>query len=293
MPEHLVRNAVYEGCTAGFQEARVVLVGAGWDGTASYRPGSRFAPIALRSETVLAQENYSPYFQQDLSELPVHDAGDVDIPFGNKEEALRRIEQTASFLVDSGKIPVFIGGEHLITLPTVQPLIRKYPNLVVVQLDAHLDLMDVLFGERFSHGTVMRRIYEKIAGDGRIFQVGIRSGSREEYQFAAAHTRLFPFTLRNFVSEIPQLIGKPVYLTLDVDVFDPSLIPGTGTPEAGGIFFPEFMELLQVMRPLNIVGADLVELAPPIDPTNTSTIIVSKILRELLIALAGKKEEGE
>ncbi len=286
MLNHIVRNTVYEGCTADFSSARVVLVGAGWDGTASYRPGSRFAPIALRSETVLAQENYSPYFERDLSELPVHDLGDVDIPFGNKEEALRRIQATATELVAQGKVPVFIGGEHLITLPAVRPLLQRYPDLVVVQLDAHLDLMDELFGERFSHGTVMRRIFDLMQADGRIYQVGIRSGSREEYQFAREHTRLFPFHTRDFLRVVHRLKDVPVYLTVDIDVFDPAVIPGTGTPEAGGIFFPEFIEFLDAIRSLSIVGADLVELAPQIDPTNVSTIVASKILREMLIALA-------
>jgi len=284
-PDFIVKNAHYEGCTAEFNEARIVLVGAGYDGTSSYRPGSRFAPTALRSETVLAQENFSPYFQRDLTEIPVHDLGDVDIPFGEKKKALYRIEAVSRFIVERGKVPFFVGGEHLITLPAMKPLLEKYENLQVVQLDAHLDLMDKLFGERYSHGTVMRRIYDLLPPEGRIFQVGIRSGSREEYQFARSHTRLYPFRTGEFLDQISQLSGKPVYLTVDLDVFDPSLIPGTGTPEAGGIFFPEFIEFLRAMQGMDIVGADMVELAPHIDPTHVSTITASKVLREMLVVI--------
>ncbi|RMI08866.1 MAG: agmatinase [Calditrichaeota bacterium] len=284
-PDFLLPRPPYEGCVADLESADIVLVGAGYDGTASYRPGSRFAPIAIRSETLYAQENYSPYFQRDLTDKAIHDLGDIDLPAGNKTLALERIHRTARWLFDSGKRPVVIGGEHLITLPVVEAALSCYPELHLVQVDAHLDLMDELFGDRLSHGTVMRRIYERLGEPGRIYQVGIRSGSREEYQFAEGHTRLFPFTTREFIARVDQLRGKPVYLSLDVDVFDPSLIPGTGTPEAGGIFFPEFIDLLRALEPLNIVAADLVELAPQLDPTNVSTIVASKVLRELLIML--------
>ncbi len=282
-PDFIIKRTNYEGCTADFDDAKVVLVGAGYDGTSSYRPGSRFAPIALRSETILAQEDYSPYFKMDLKDKPIHDLGDVDIPFGNKEETLRRIQAASRFLISNGKTPFFLGGEHLITFPVIKPLMEKYPDLCVLQLDAHLDLIDVLFGERFSHGTVMRRVYDLIKEPGRIYQVGIRSGSPEEYDFADKNTRLFPFDSQDFLNHIHELKGKPVYLTVDLDVFDPSLLPGTGTPEAGGIFFKEFIELLYAIRDLNLVGGDMVELTPHIDPTQNSTIIASKILREILM----------
>ncbi len=283
--DFIIKRSIYEGCTAGFEEARIVLVGAGYDGTSSYRPGSRFAPIALRSETVLAQENYSPYLNKDLTEHQIHDLGDIDLPFGDKNEVLRRIELTSREIVAAGKIPFFLGGEHLITLPAVRPLIEQYPDLYLIQLDAHLDLMDTLFGDKLSHGTVMRRIFELLPEPGRIYQFGIRSGSKEEYRFAQENTRLFPFNLKNASAALQELKDRPIYLTVDLDVFDPALLPGTGTPEAGGIFFPEFIEFLQEIQGFRIVGADMVELSPQIDPTNNSTIIASKILRELLLTV--------
>ncbi len=284
-PEFIVKYSRYEGCTATFEEAEVVLVGAGFDGTSTYRPGSRFAPQALRSETVLAQEDYSPYLKRDLRDKPVHDLGDIDIAFGNKEETLRRIESASRFILESGKKPFFLGGEHLITLPIIRPFIEKYPDLHIIQFDAHLDLMDKLFGDHLSHGTVMRRIIDILPEPYRVYQVGIRSGSKEEFLFAESNTRLFPFDHFEFLKNVDELKGKPIYLSIDLDVFDPSLIPGTGTPEAGGLFFHHFVELLNVLDELHIVGGDMVELAPQIDPTNVSTIIASKILRELLLIL--------
>ena len=275
----------FEGCHADYADARLVIVGAGFDGTSSYRPGSRFAPQSIRAETRLSQENYSPYFQVDLSELAIHDAGDLDLPFGNKEEALRRIKKAVQQIVSDGKIPCVIGGEHLISLPVFQAVCQAYPDVHLLQLDAHLDLMDELFGDRLSHGTVMRRILETIGDGKRLFQVGVRSGSREEFQFAQQHTQLFLFHTREFQKQVHLLEGHPVYLSLDVDVFDPALLPGTGTPEAGGIFFDEFIAFLKAIKPLNIVGCDLVELSPRLDPTGNSTITAAKILRELLITI--------
>jgi len=283
--DHLLERTPYEGCVADFENADIVLAGAGYDGTSSYRAGSRFAPLAIRSETFYSQEDYSPYFRRDLKEKAIHDAGDIDIPFGNKELALELIGQTAEDIFKAGKKPCFIGGEHLITLPVVRAAFEAYPDLRIIQLDAHLDLMDELFGDVYSHGTVIRRCYD-IIGDGRrIFQVGIRSGSKEEFEFAESHTRLYPFSTREFLKDIPELKDVPVYLTLDLDVFDPSLIPGTGTPEAGGIFFQEYIELLKALEGLNFIGCDVVELSPKIDPSGASTVVAAKILRELLMII--------
>jgi len=283
--KYIIRSKHYEGCTADFENADVVLFGAGFDGTSSYRPGSRFAPNSIRNEAYYFQEDYSPYFQEDLKNKKIHDLGDVEIIFGNKEKSLDRIETISRFIMQNNKIPVCIGGEHLITYPIVKAVYEMHPDLHIIQLDAHLDAMDELFGEKFSHGTVIRRIYDLIQKPNHIYQVGIRSGSWEEFQFAETHTRLFLFNTINFINSIDELSNKPIYLTLDVDVFDPSLLPGTGTPEAGGIFFQEYIELLRKIKQLNIVGADIVELSPYIDSANVSAIVASKVLRELLIIL--------
>jgi agmatinase len=279
----IIKNGHYEGCISTYEDAEVILFGAGFDGTSTYRPGSRFAPMALRSETLLAQEDYSPYFDLDLKDKKIHDLGDVEVVFGDTSETLARIEKISTYIVNDGKKPVCIGGEHLVTLPVVKPLLNNYPDLQIIQLDAHLDLMDELFGDRYSHGTVMRRIFDLMKQPFRIYQVGVRSGHRDEYAFAKSNTNLYPFNSDEFLKNLDAFSDKPVYLTIDLDVFDPSLIPGTGTPEAGGIFFQEFISVLKSISNINIVGADIVELSPQIDPTNTSTIVASKILRELLL----------
>nr|HQU74155.1 agmatinase [Calditrichia bacterium] len=243
--EHRIERTPYEGCFSTYEEAQIVIIGAGYDGTVSYRPGSRFGPLAMRTETLYSQEDYSPYFRRDLKEIAIHDAGDIDIPFGSKDRVLSLIHQAVSEIVEDGKKPCMLGGEHLVTLPAVQAVLKRYPDLHIVQLDAHLDMIDELFGSRLSHGTVMRRCTELLESPANLWQVGIRSGGQAEFAYAEAHTRLFPFHARDFLAAMENLKDKPVYLTLDLDVFDPSLIPGTGTPEAGGIFFPEYIDILK------------------------------------------------
>ncbi len=283
--ESLIPRVPYEGCRSSYSDADLVLIGAGYDGTSSYRPGSRFAPQAVRAETLYSQEDYSPYFDREITEKAIHDAGDLDLPIGNKTGVLEMIREAARELFADRKRPCFIGGEHLITLPVIEAALEKYQGLHLLQLDAHLDLIDELFGDRLSHGTVMRRCLEMLQKGDCLHQVGIRSGSREEWQFARQHTRLFPFDTKAFLENAAQLQGFPVYLTLDLDIFDPAQFPGTGTPEAGGIFFPEFIAFLKGIAGLNIVGCDVVELSPKIDPTGNSTAFAAKVLRELLIAI--------
>lgn len=283
---NLMQGARFLECESALEDSKTVLVGAGYDGTSSYRAGSRFAPQAVRSETLYSLESYSPYFNRDLIDMAVHDAGDIDLPFGDKKTALEMIRSVADEIHEMNKLPFFIGGEHLITLPLFEAALQKYNNLHLVQLDAHLDLMDTLFGDRLSHGTVVRRIMDLIGGK-RISQVGGRSGSREEFELAREKTQYFPFNTMEFNTHAHLLGDVPVYLTIDLDVFDSSLIPGTGTPEAGGIFFPEFIQFLQSVSQLNIVACDVVELAPRIDPTGASTAVASKVIREVLLAVSG------
>ena len=275
----------FEGCIATLEESEIVLIGAGYDGTSSYRPGSRFAPVTIRSEALYSQENYSPYFEKDLTEKSIFDAGDMDLPIGNKSDALKIINKTADELFKGKKKVCTIGGEHLVTLPIVQAALQFFPELRIIQIDSHLDLMDDLFGDKFSHGTVMRRISELKETNKWIYQLGIRSGSKEEYDFAKMNTHVFQFNLNKVSEVIPEISKYPIYLSVDLDVFDPSLIPGTGTPEAGGIFFPDYIKFLKAMKGTNIIGCDMVELSPKIDPTGNSTIHAAKILRELLMVL--------
>lgn len=281
------------GCTAEFDEAKIVLYGAPFDSTTSYRPGARFGPSAIRHESY-GIETYSPYQKRDLTDINVFDSGDLELCFGDTAAALAVIGERADEIVSNGKIPLLLGGEHLVTLPPVEQLYKQYPDLHIIHFDAHADLRDDYLGAKLSHACVLRRIHD-LVGDGRIHQFGIRSGERSEFEFAAAHTDMHPLTLAGFgevrtaLDEITSLLAGrnvPVYVTVDLDVLDPSEFPGTGTPEAGGISFLELLDsLIMIASRLNVVGADLVELAPSLDSSGRSTALACKLLREVLLAL--------
>jgi agmatinase len=231
-------------------------------------------------------ETYSPYQDKDLASQRVFDAGDLELPFGNPAKALVQICTFESELYKAGKIPVMIGGEHLVTLSAVKAAMETYPDLHILHFDAHTDLRQDYLGETLSHSTVMRRIWE-LVGDNRIFQFGIRSGEKTEFEWGAAHLSMNRYNMDGLRDVIGKLIGKPVYFTIDLDVLDPSVFPGTGTPEPGGISFCDLLQaVLLAGSKLHIVGADINELAPNYDPSGASTIVACKVLRELLLALS-------
>lgn len=268
---------------ADFDEARAVIFGAPFDGTTSFRPGTRFGPAAIRAESD-GIETYSPYQNKDLEDIAVFDSGDLELPFGNTEKVLEMIEARTAEILNAGKMPVMLGGEHLVTLGAVRAMVQKYPELHIIHFDAHTDLRDDYLGERLSHATVIRRCHD-LLGDGRIHQFGIRSGERAEWDFAFAHTDFHPFNVKD-VLDVVLALGSdvPVYVTLDLDVLDPSLFCGTGTPEAGGVFFQDLEEALLALEALNVVGFDMNELSPHYDASGVSTAVACKVLREMLLA---------
>lgn len=268
---------------ADFDEARAVIFGAPFDGTTSFRPGTRFGPGAIRTESD-GIETYSPYQNKDLEDIAVFDSGDLLLPFGNTEAVLEEICARTAEILEAGKMPVMLGGEHLVTLGAVRAMVQKYPELHIIHFDAHTDLRDDYLGERLSHATVIRRCHD-LLGDGRIHQFGIRSGERAEWDFAFAHTDFHPFNVKD-VLDVVLALGSdvPVYVTLDLDVLDPSLFCGTGTPEAGGVFFQDLEEALLALEALNVVGFDMNELSPHYDASGVSTAVACKVLREMLLA---------
>lgn len=268
---------------ADFDEARAVIFGAPFDGTTSFRPGTRFGPGAIRAESD-GIETYSPYQNRDLEDIAVFDSGDLLLPFGNIEAVLDMICARTAEILEAGKMPVMLGGEHLVTLGAVRAMVQKYPELHIIHFDAHTDLRDDYLGERLSHATVIRRCHD-LLGDGRIHQFGIRSGERAEWDFAFAHTDFHPFNVKD-VLDVVLALGSdvPVYVTLDLDVLDPSLFCGTGTPEAGGVFFQDLEEALLALEALNVVGFDMNELSPHYDASGVSTAVACKVLREMLLA---------
>jgi len=223
------------GCDSSYRAADIVLYGAPFDSTTSYRPGARFGPSAIRHES-FGLETYSPYQNADLTDFDVFDSGDLELCFGSSEAALADIEARAAEILKDGKLPLLLGGEHLVTLGAVRAAVKRYPDLHVVHFDAHADLRDDYLGARLSHATVLRRVWD-LVGDGRIFQFGIRSGDREEFLWGREHVFTRRFDFKGLEETVAALQKKPVYFTLDLDVLDPSVFPGTGTPEAGGVSF--------------------------------------------------------
>ncbi len=270
-------------CEAEYQNAEIVMFGAPFDGTTSFRPGTRFGPSAIRNES-FGIETYSPYCDRDLSDFNIFDGGDLEFPFGNTEKVLEIIKDYTANILSDGKIPVMLGGEHLITLGAVRAVFEKYPDLHIIHFDAHTDLRTDYIGEELSHSTVMKQIWNFV-GDGKIHQFGIRSGERYEFEFAREHTDMHKFSLSEFNDTLKELKDKPVYFSLDLDILDPSIFCGTGTPEAGGVSFKELLDAVLKLNELNIVGCDINELSPHYDQSGTSTAVACKITREILLQM--------
>ena len=278
------------GCESDYGDADMVIFGAPFDSTTSYRPGARFGSSAMRHES-FGLETYSPYQNRDLTDYKIFDGGDLELCFGNSKTALADIENCTEHILADHKIPVLLGGEHLGTLGSVQAVYKKYPEMHILHFDAHADLRDEYLGEPLSHACVMRRCHD-LLGDGRIHQFCIRSGEREEFLFAKAHTDFHPFDFTGLEPLVCALEESrtPVYLTIDLDCLDPSVFPGTGTPEAGGVSFLQLLKAIVSASRLNIVGADVNELAPMLDASGASTAAACKVLRELLLSIGSGKE---
>ena len=272
------------GCDAAYKDADTVLFGAPYDCTTSFRPGTRFASAAMRRESY-GLELYSPYQGKELTDRKIFDGGDLELPFGAPEPMLRMIERQTADILKDGKRPFMLGGEHLVTLGAVRAAVKKFPDLHILHFDAHADLRDDYLGQKLSHACVLRRCHE-LVGDGKIYQFGIRSGDKSEFDWGREHvfTRLFDF--EGLQNAFAALAGKPVYLTVDLDVLDPSVFPGTGTPEPGGVSFDALRKAVtDACRTLNVVAADVNELSPHYDASGASTAVACKIVREMLIAL--------
>ncbi len=267
------------GSVESFNEADCIMVGLPYDGTCSFRPGARFAPQEIRLASY-GIETYSPVFDKDLSEIKFYDAGDIEFEFGDREDSLFKIERAAKETYLQNKKWLGIGGEHLVTFPAVKACLEKYPDLNIIHFDAHTDLINAYLNQKLSHAAVMRRILELISPE-NLIQTGIRSGTKEEFEWIKENKTLFNDE-ESFAERIAKLNNKPVYLSVDLDVLDPSIFCGTGTPEPGGLTFNELIDRLHLLKNLNIVGADVVELSPHYDMSGVSTITAAKVIREVL-----------
>ena len=256
-------------------DSRIILLGCPLDATSSFRSGTRFAPDSIRKAS-WTLETYSPYLKRDLEDLSFYDAGNLDLPQGNLDYSLQVIKAAAVEAAEQELTLLSLGGEHLVTFPLIEGLRESFNHIQIIHFDAHADLRDHYEGQRLSHATALRRVKEMGGID--IFQIGIRSGTREEFD----DVNLFssPASLLEAIDR-----NAPVYVTFDLDVFDPSLTPGVTTPEPGGLTFREMVEYFSALSVLTIVGADIVELAPDYDATFVSSVTAAKVARELLLLL--------
>lgn len=276
---------VFIGSNPTWEDAKVILYGMPMDWTVSYRPGSRFGPNRIR-EVSIGLEEYSPYLDRELHEVPFFDAGDIPLPFGNAQKSLDLIEEYVDSILEKGKFPLGMGGEHLVSWPVFRAMHKKYPDLAIIHMDAHTDLREEYEGEPLSHSTPIRKVAGLI-GPENVFSFGIRSGMKEEFEWAkeaGMHISKFE-VLEPLKQVLPKLKGRPVYVTIDIDVLDPAHAPGTGTVDAGGITSKEPLASIHAIAgsEVQVVGADLVEVAPVYDHSDQTANTASKLLREILL----------
>ena len=262
-----------------YASSKIVMLGLPFDGTVSYRPGSRFAPEQIRLAS-WGLEEYSPYFDKHLEDCNFHDAGDLEFPLGNTVKSLDLIEKNVEDIYKDGKKVFGIGGEHLVTLPEIKAVSKFYDNLAVIHFDAHTDLREEYLGEELSHSAVIRHSGNIIEFE-NLKQIGIRSGMKDEFELMEKYN-----TRATKYEDLDSLKDKNIFVTVDLDVLDTSIMPGTGTPEVGGLTFNELLGWFKYISKFNIIGADVVELAPDYDSSGASTAVATKVIRELLMAMS-------
>ncbi|HOP99497.1 MAG TPA: agmatinase [Acetivibrio clariflavus] len=275
----------FMGSCESYGDANVVMVGVPMDFTCSFRPGTRFGPQKIR-EVSIGIEEYSIYMDKSLEDYAYFDSGDLDLPFGNVEKSLELIGQSAKEILEDGKLPLFIGGEHLISVPVIKEVYNKYgDDLIVIHFDAHADLREEYLGCANSHASAIRRLVDFMPGK-NIYQFGIRSGTKEEFEYAKANTNMYTIeVLEPLKKVVDKFKGKPVYFTLDIDVVDPAYANGTGTPEPGGISSKELIQALNVLKDLNIVGFDIVEVSPHYDQSDRTAVLAAKVIRDMIMIM--------
>jgi agmatinase len=273
---------MFDDTERGLHEPHSIrIIGAPFDGTVSFRPGARFGPAAIRDASD-GLETWSPLLDADVGDVAYADYGDLSLPMGDTHGVLHAIRQAVDTAIADGAKPFLLGGEHLVSLPSIEALHAHYPDMVIVQLDAHADQREDYLGVKLSHACVMRRACECLGND-RLRQLGIRSGTREEYTLMRQHHTLSTFRTDDLQQLSDWIATRPVYLTVDLDVFDPACMPGTGTPEPGGIDWWTFQRFISSLRQHHIVGMDVVELAPQWDASGCSSVLAAKVVREMLL----------
>jgi len=278
----LKRSASFMGSAEDLSSAGAVILGAPLDLTTTFRSGTRFGPEQIRqvSESL---EDYSPGLDRDLSDYKCYDAGDIILPHGLMEESLAYIKSAAGEFLRMEKFLLTLGGEHLLSLPVIEAAYQIHTELAVLHFDAHADFRDEYMGVRLSHATVIKRVADVVGGSS-IFQLGIRSGSRDELKNARSQTNFYDGGIVSSLEEVIPAVGqRPVYITLDIDVIDPAYAPGTGSPEPCGCTPREIIQALYLLKDIHVVGMDLVEVSPAYDPSWRTSILAAKLVREAIL----------
>ncbi len=280
-------GAKFMGSHRNQENCSIGIFGVNFDGTTSYKPGARFGPNSIRNASQ-ALETFCPKLKKDLKDIKYFDAGSIILDVNNAQSVIKKVNLATKYFLENNLKPIILGGEHSITIGAVEALIKQYPNLILIQLDAHADLRDSYQNDKFSHACTIKRCID-ILPTKKIFQIGIRSGTKEEFKFMHDNNQLIeinPGDKINLIKEkLEQYKNIPLYLTIDLDWFDPSLLPGTGTPEPGGFFWHDFENIIQVLNSFKIIGADIVELSPNIDQSGVSSVVAAKVLRTLIMTL--------
>ena len=281
-------GSIFLGAQRELSNSKIAIVGVGYDGTTSYRPGARFGPAGIR-EASEGIETFCPQLNLDLSEMNFTDLGCLEIPFGAPEPVIKLVNKATKQISSLGMKPLILGGEHSISSGAVEAIVEEQSDLIMIQLDAHADLRKDWLGSKYNHACAMTRCLELLPSK-KLFQVGIRSGTRDEFKELRAESRLIPHTHGKPANKLREalipFLNKPIYLSIDLDWFDPSILPGTGTPEPGGYSWQDFACVLDVLKEHKIIAADIVELAPKLDPSGISNILAAKVTRSVLLLLS-------
>ncbi len=280
-------NAIFMGAQRNPDNCSIGIFGVNYDGTCSFKPGARFGPEAIRQFSICL-ETYCPKLDKDLQDVAYVDFGSILIDKNDSESIIESVKSATNYLISKSLSPIMLGGEHSITRGAIEALVKKYPDLILIQLDAHADLRESYIGNKHSHACTMKRCLE-VLPEKKILQIGIRSGTKEEFQFMNDNNQLVNFLPGGNTQELKKALlpysNSPIYLTIDLDWFDPSLLAGTGTPEPGGFFWNDFEEILKTLKDFRIVASDIVELSPEIDKSGVSSIVAAKVLRSLILSL--------
>ena len=278
---------IFMGAKRSIEKCSIGIFGVEYDRTTSYRPGARFGPSSIRNVSECL-ESYCPSIDKDLEEIEYCDLGKLMLDSYESLPVINKVYKATRYLLDKNIKPIILGGEHSITTGVVKSLTEKYPDLILVQLDAHADLRESYLGNKNNHACTMRRCLELLPSK-NIIQVGIRSGTKNEFDEMKINNQLLQFNIGDNYHELHKklkpYLSSPIYITIDLDWFDPSLLPGTGTPEPGGFFWNDFQTIIDGLGEMNIVGGDIVELAPELDPSGVSSVVAAKVARSLIMTL--------